>query len=44
MQKIANYINGKLVEPHSGKYIDNYKNDDLVKYFADQKNITIAQI
>lgn len=24
MQKIANYINGKLVEPHSGKYIDNY--------------------
>lgn len=24
MQKIANYINGKLVKPHSGKYIDNY--------------------
>ena len=26
------------------KYIDNYKNDDLVQYFADQKNITIIQI
>ncbi len=24
MQKILNYINGKLVEPASGKYIDNY--------------------
>src|SRR5258708_9375109 len=24
MQKILNYINGKLVEPHSGKYLDNY--------------------
>ncbi len=24
MEKILNYINGKLVEPHSGKYLDNY--------------------
>ncbi len=24
MQKIQNYINGKLVAPHSGQYIDNY--------------------
>ncbi len=24
MEKIANYINGKLTEPASGKYIDNY--------------------
>ncbi|MEQ8301934.1 MAG: aldehyde dehydrogenase [Cyclobacteriaceae bacterium] len=24
MEKIANYINGKLTEPTSGKYIDNY--------------------
>ncbi len=24
MQKIANYINGKHLPPHSGKYIDNY--------------------
>jgi aminomuconate-semialdehyde/2-hydroxymuconate-6-semialdehyde dehydrogenase len=25
MEKIKNYINGELVEPNSGKYIDNYK-------------------
>ncbi|WP_444996751.1 aldehyde dehydrogenase [Aliikangiella sp. IMCC44359] len=25
MQKIQNYINGELVEPFSGKYIDNYE-------------------
>jgi len=24
MEKILNYINGKLVEPHSGKFLDNY--------------------
>ncbi|MGB0883036.1 MAG: aldehyde dehydrogenase family protein, partial [Vicingaceae bacterium] len=24
MEKIANYINGELVAPISGKYIDNY--------------------
>ena len=24
MEKIKNYINGELVEPSSGKYIDNY--------------------
>jgi len=24
MQQILNYINGKLVEPHSGKYLDNF--------------------
>jgi len=24
MQKLLNYINGRLVEPHSGKYFDNY--------------------
>src|SRR5579872_1100491 len=24
MQKILNYINGKLVEPHSGRFIDNF--------------------
>src|SRR5438874_2519058 len=24
MQKILNYINGKLTEPHSGKYLDSY--------------------
>ncbi len=24
MQKFFNYINGKLIEPHSGKYLDNY--------------------
>jgi len=25
MFKLKNYINGKLVEPHSGRYIDNYE-------------------
>ena len=24
MEKIANYINGKLVNPKNGQYIDNY--------------------
>ena len=24
MDKILNYINGELVEPKSGKYLDNY--------------------
>ena len=25
MEKIRNYINGKLAEPKSGRYIDNYE-------------------
>ena len=26
------------------KYIEDYKNDDLVKYFCDQKNVSISKI
>ena len=26
------------------KYIEDYKNDDLVKYFCDQKDVTIEKI
>lgn len=29
---------------NSIKYIDNYKNDDLVQYFADQKNIQLCKL
>ena len=29
MEKILNYINGELVEPTSGNYLDNYKKIDV---------------
>lgn len=32
MEKILNYINGKLVEPISKKYIDNYNPSTGVVY------------
>jgi aminomuconate-semialdehyde/2-hydroxymuconate-6-semialdehyde dehydrogenase len=46
MEKIANYINGKLVEPASGKYLDNYNPSNGKVYSlipdSDEKDVELA--
>ena len=34
MEKILNYINGELVEPKNGKYLDNFKPDNKIDNYG----------
>jgi aminomuconate-semialdehyde/2-hydroxymuconate-6-semialdehyde dehydrogenase len=46
MEKIKNYINGKLVEPSSGQYIDNFEPAQAKKYAetprSNEKDLEVA--
>lgn len=46
MQKILNYIDGKLIEPSSGKFLDNYNPSEGKVYSlvadSDEKDVTLA--
>ena len=41
MEKILNYINGELVEPDNGNYLDNYNpsNGQIYSMIADSEKI-----
>ena len=46
MEKIKNYINGELIEPSSGKYIDNYNPSTGMVYSlipdSDKEDVELA--